>query len=77
MKIIKQFNWNRIDFSYVAKCEHCGHEEIHHGGYDDANYYNNVVPRQECGKCKESSNSKPTESQTNNLTPRYNPNQIL
>lgn len=78
MKIIKTYNWSRRDFSYDAKCEHCGNEEKHGGGYDDDNYYNNVIPSIKCGKCGESTNSKPTENIPRTITiPRYDPNIVM
>ncbi len=75
MLITKKYGWSRRDFSYDCKCEGCGHVETNHSGYDDANYYENVVPDQRCTKCKESTNSmgKPVEP----AELKYNPNQIV
>ena len=77
MKIIKQYNWSRRDFSYDAKCEHCENEEKHNGGYDDSNYYNNVIPRMTCGYCGESSLSKQCGELKSVITPKYDPNIII
>lgn len=78
MQITKTYNWNRRDFSYDAKCEHCGNESKNNSGYDDANYYNNVVPDMKCDACGESSNSKKIEgAPTTRVVPKYDPNQIL
>ena len=76
MKIIKTFNWNRRDFSFVAKCENCQHEETHNAGYDDSNYYNNVIPSLECSNCKKSSNDLPKNESIpeTKIIPKYNPN---
>ncbi len=70
MKITKTYNWNRRDFYFDATCEHCGAVEKDNSGYDDDNYYNNVMPNRKCKSCGESSNSKGTAEST---TPRYNP----
>ena len=43
MKIIKTYNWNRRDFYFDDQCEHCGAETKNNSGYDDSNYYNNVM----------------------------------
>lgn len=78
MQIVNTFNWNRRDFSYEAKCEHCGHIETHSGGYDDSNYYNNVVPAMKCGNCGESSNSKKVDGAPQTIVvPKYDPNQTI
>jgi len=77
MKITKTYNWSRRDFCYDTKCEHCGHTEKHGGGYDDANYYNNVVPNQKCEQCGESSNSKATDEPKTVVVPKYDPNVVM
>ena len=77
MKITKTYNWNRRDFYFDAKCELCGNEEKEHGGYDDSNYYNNVVPNMKCGKCGESSNSKESSEPKSVIIPKYNPDTII
>jgi len=75
MKIIKTYNWNRRDFRYDAECEHCKHVEKNCSGYDDSNYYNNVVPDKKCGNCGESSNSKKIEGVPETIVvPKYDPN---
>ena len=50
MKIKKILNQHRRDFNAVYECEHCG-DEVTSGGYDDANFHNNVIPKMICGKC--------------------------
>lgn len=78
MKITKTYNWNRRDFSFDMKCEHCGHEEKNcGGGYDDSNYYNNVVPSFPCDSCGESSNSKESEEPTTTIEPRHDPSKVM
>jgi hypothetical protein len=75
MKITKTFNWNRMDFSYDTKCEHCGNIVKNIGcGYDDNNFYNNVIPNQVCKKCGESTNSKISDEPKTKVIPKYNPN---
>jgi hypothetical protein len=77
MKITKTYDWSRRDFSYDTECEHCGHIQNNGGGYDDANYYNNVVPNLKCRNCGESSNSKETTAPKTVTVPRYNPGLIM
>ncbi len=77
MKIKKTYNWNRRDFCFDTTCEHCGSEEKNHSGYDDTNYYNNVVPDMKCQKCGESSNSKGTSEIRTVVVPKYNENVVM
>lgn len=76
MKITNTYSWIRRDFYFDAKCEHCGNVEKGNSGYDDSNYYNNVVPDIKCNKCGESSNSKTVETTAPKTisVPRYDPN---
>jgi len=50
MKIKKILRQSRRDFTAIYECEHCG-DEYESGGYDDANFHNNVIPKMECRKC--------------------------
>lgn len=75
MKITKTYNWSRRDFCYEAKCEGCGNVEQHGGGYDDANYYENVVPNQKCKKCGESTNTLGLRTPDYSL--KHDPNAII
>lgn len=77
MKIIKTYGWNRRDFHYDCTCEHCGAVETNRTGYDDDNYYRNVVPDIKCKKCGESSLSKPTEVPLSVTVPKYREDQVL
>lgn len=78
MEIIKTYDWHRRDFSYDAKCEHCGFVATNQtGGYDDDNYYNNVIPGWKCPKCGESSRSKDSGKSKSKIIPKYDPNKIL
>lgn len=78
MKITKTYDWMRRDFSFDAECEHCGNIEQNHSGYDDSNYYNNVVPKMKCGKCGESSNSKKIEGAVNSIViPKHDPSIVM
>ena len=48
---IKEITWqSRRDFKAVYECEHCGETETG-GGYDDANYHQNVIPKMKCSEC--------------------------
>lgn len=77
MEITKTYNWNRRDFSFDATCEHCGNVETNCSGYDDANYYQNVIPDRKCNKCLESSNSKDSGELKKVNIPRYPEHQTL
>lgn len=50
MKIKSITSQSRRDFSCIYECEHCGHTRDG-GGYDDANFHQNVVPNIKCDKC--------------------------
>jgi len=50
MKIKKITHQHRRDFSAIYECEHCGHTH-EGGGYDDANFHQNVIPKMECPDC--------------------------
>ena len=50
MKIQKIISQHRRDFTAIYECEHCGHTE-EKGGYDDANYHQNIIPKMKCPKC--------------------------
>lgn len=50
MHIKKKLSQHRRDFTAIYECEHCGHEETS-GGYDDANFHQNVIPKWACPKC--------------------------
>lgn len=50
MKIKKILDQHRRDFTAIYECEHCGHE-AKGGGYDDANFHNNVIPNKKCTEC--------------------------
>lgn len=54
MKIKTITNQHRRDFNCIYECEHCGHER-EGGGYDDANFHNNVIPKMKCNKCEKTS----------------------
>ena len=77
MRIIKTYNWNRRDFSFDAECEHCKNIIKENGGYDDSNYYNNVVPSMKCVKCGESTRSKSSSVPNAIIMPKYDSNIII
>ena len=77
MKIIETYSWSRRDFLYDAECEHCKRISKRNTGYDDSNYYNNVLPDIKCQNCKESSNSKLSNLPKTIVLPKYNENQII
>ena len=51
MKIREIISQNRRDFTATYECEHCGFTK-QGGGYDDANFHENVIPNMECPECK-------------------------
>ena len=77
MEITKTYGWSRRDFNYDAKCQHCGNEKKNIRGYDDSNYYNNVVPNMKCEKCGESTNSKECDHVILKNAPRYEANLVM
>lgn len=50
MKIKEIISQHRRDFRAIFQCEHCN-AEYEMGGYDDANFHNNVIPQFECREC--------------------------
>ena len=80
MKITTTKNWNRRDFTFDMKCESCGKIEKEIRGYDDSNFYNNVIPKVECKACgktsKDYNNDNPDVPESN-IVPRHDPNQIM
>ena len=54
MKIKEMVSQHRRDFTAIYECEHCGHT-YQSGGYDDANFHENVIPQIKCPKCKKKS----------------------
>ena len=77
MIIIDTYNWNRRDFSATLQCEHCKHEQKRSGCYDDANYYDNVIPSIPCDECGESSNTKASDKELPSIKPKYEPHQVI
>ena len=67
MKIKEIVSQHRRDFTAVYECEHCGHEKTA-GGYDDANFHNNVVPQMPCEEC-----GKTAAESYRPLAPKYAP----
>ena len=56
MKVLKIYNQYRRDCRIDLKCENCGHEEINQTGYDDRNFWDNVIPDRKCPVCGKSTN---------------------
>lgn len=52
MRIKQIVSQHRRDFTAIYECEHCEHTQKG-GGYDDANFHNNVIPNIVCGKCSQ------------------------
>lgn len=75
MKIVKTYEWNRRDFCADIECESCGHKDKITSGYDDSNYYNNVVPDMKCNGCGKS--TKDIGTAPDNIRPKYDPYQVV
>lgn len=75
MKLINDYSWNRRDFYFDAECEGCGNVMKKLSGYDDANYYENVIPNIKCDKCGKSAKelNVPIEPEK----PYYDPNIVM
>lgn len=50
MRIKEIISQHRRDFTAIYECEHCG-ETVKGGGYYDANFHNNVIPKMPCKSC--------------------------
>lgn len=50
MRIKEMLYQNRRDFRAIYECETCGATEKK-GGYDDANFHENVIPAMKCNSC--------------------------
>lgn len=74
MQIKQTKNWFRRDFTAVVECEGCGNiQEI--SGYDDQNFYDNVVPEIRCGKCGK--NTLELGKPKKHINPRYAKDTII
>lgn len=60
MKLVRTTFEHRHDFEGVFKCEHCGHE-MRAWGYDDSNFFNNVIPNVQCPHCNLNSHGETFE----------------
>lgn len=58
MELIKSYNWSRRDFTGDYKCEFCNYELTTYG-YDDSNFYQNVIPNMVCPECGKHSEVSP------------------
>jgi len=54
MRVTKRYNQHRRDLSIDMECENCGATSSTRG-YDDTNYWVNVVPNSKCDECGKSS----------------------
>jgi len=68
MKIRDITYQNRRDFEAIYVCEGCGHEQ-RDGGYDDANFHNNIIPKMRCESCGKT--GKEANADYRPLTPKY------
>ena len=56
MKLLQITDQSGRDVCYDTECEACGEKETHMGGYNDRNYWDNVLPEMKCHKCGKSTN---------------------
>jgi Zn ribbon nucleic-acid-binding protein len=56
MKLKQITSQHRRDVWYDAECEECGFQQKNVSGYDDRNYWDNVLPDKKCEKCGKSTN---------------------
>ena len=52
MKLQKILSQHRRDFTAIYECQACGATKKG-SGYDDANFYDNVIPSMACDACGE------------------------
>lgn len=55
MKIKRKVSQHRRDTWLIYECQGCGHVTPEESGYDDDNFYLNVIPNKKCAKCGKSS----------------------
>ena len=68
MKIL-EITWeHRNDFRADMVCEHCGHTAKLTSGYNDAHYYNRVIPAMRCEEC-----GKNRAGETEHTDPKVSP----
>jgi ribosomal protein L37AE/L43A len=70
MKIIEITYRNRNDFKAIYECEHCG-DKFEAWGYNDSNYFNNVMPNATCDKCGLNSKNETKEETVKRLGRDY------
>ena len=61
---------SRNDFKAIFQCEHCNNE-FEAWGYDDSNYWLNVIPNAICPKCGINSNGEDAEQSEKRLGRTY------
>ena len=71
MKIKRITSQCRRDFTATYECEHCGHT-LEGGGYDDANFHQNVIPNMSCPKC-----GKKSPDEYRPLTTKYREDEVV
>lgn len=70
MKVNKIVYQSRNDFKAEFECEHCGHK-FEKWGYDDNNYWNNVMPNAICPNCKKNRKNETEEQAKENTGRNY------
>ena len=71
MKIKEIVDQSRRDFQAIYECEYCGFEHKG-GGYDDANFHDNVIPAMECPE-----SSKRAKDSYRPLTTKYKDHEVV
>lgn len=71
MKLVQITSRNRRDVWFTGKCESCGATEKNISGYDDSNFWTNVLPDKKCRQpgCGKSTNDAGKQAEI--VMPRY------
>ena len=54
MKVLEIYNQHRRDCHVDMECQSCKTKQTITTGYDDSNYWVNIVPNMKCKKCGKS-----------------------
>lgn len=79
MRLVKKLEQNRNDFRGVYQCEKCGAihiDQILCDSYDDANFYENVIPAMKCAFCDKLSKGDQYETALHTIAWIETPNDI-
>lgn len=75
MKVTRIYDQHRRDCSCDSQCESCGQVDTDKYAYDDANFWNNVMPKRKCSKCGKTTFDSGEALYV--VTPRYAPHEVV